>query len=482
MGERESEYLILPMKQGNSPQGTLWREGGTEFTVLLEGKMAGRSSPGVVSTKLQRIAKLAREAPDMVLTTLAHHIDIEWLREAYRLTRKSGAVGVDGQSAAAYAENLEENLRLLLERFKSGTYKAPPVRRAYVPKEEGKKSRSIGVPTFGDKVLQRAVVMVLEAVYEQDFLDCSYGCRPGRSAHQALEVLRQGLRKIGGGWVVEVDVQRFFDMLDHGHLRRFLELRVRDGVLRRAIDKWLKAGVFEDGSVQYPDMGTPQGGVVSPVLANVYLHCVVDLWFEKVVKPRLVGRAFLIRYMDDIVFVFSAEKDAHRVMEVLSKRLGKYGLRLHPEKTRLLRFRPPEEHVGRDQPHGSFDFLGFTHYWGRSLRGSWVIKRRTAKDRFRRALKKIGQWCRENRHRPLAEQRRVLAWKLRGHYQYYGITGNGEALPRFFMAVVHLWRKWLSRRSQCARLNWETFNRLLQRYPLPTPVLVHSKFRQVANP
>jgi hypothetical protein len=218
------------------------------------------------------------------------------------------------------------------------------------------------------------------------------------------------------------------------------------------------------------------------VLANVYLHYVVDLWFEQVVKPRLVGRAFLIRYMDDIVFVFSAEKDARRVIAVLSKRLGKYGLRLHPKKTRLLRFRPPGERLGRDQLNGSFDFLGFTHYWGCSLKGYWVIKRRTAKDRFRRALKKVSQWCRENRHRPLAQQRRVLAWKLRGHYQYYGITGNGDAVPRFFMAVLHLWRKWLSRRSQRARLNWAKFNRLLQRYPLPTPVLVHSKLRQVANP
>jgi group II intron reverse transcriptase/maturase len=448
----------------------------------LEGKMAGRSGPKTVSTKLQQIAKLAREAPDMVLDTLAHHIDVEWLREAYRRTRKSGAVGVDGQSAAAYAENLEENLRSLLERFKSGTYRAPPVRRAYVPKDDGKKSRGIGVPTFEDKVLQRAVVMVLEAVYEQDFLECSYGCRPGRSAHQALGVVRQGLRSMGGGWVLDVDVQQFFDMLEHNHLRRFLDQRVRDGVLRRAIDKWLKAGVFEDGSVQHPDMGTPQGGVVSPVLANIYLHYVVDLWFEKVVKPRLLGRAFLNRYMDDMVFVFSVEKDAHRVKAVLSKRLGKYGLRLHPEKTRLVMFRPPCERLGRNQRPGSFDFLGFTHHWGRSLKGAWVIKRRTAKDRFRRALKKISQWCRRNRHRPLAEQQHILGQKLRGHYHYYGITGNGSAIPRFFRTVVHVWRKWLSRRSQRARLNWEKFNRLLKRYPLPPPVVVHSKFRRVANP
>ena len=444
--------------------------------------MAGRSSPTTVSTRLRQIADSAGQAPDMVLTTLAHHIDDELLREAYRLTRKSGAVGVDGQTATAYTESLEENLQSLLDRFKSGTYKAPPVRRSHIPKGDSEKTRPIGVPTFEDKVLQRAVVMVLEAVYEQDFLDCSYGFRPGRSAHQALEVLWQGLMAMGGGWVLDVDIQKFFDTLDHSHLRRFLDQRVRDGVLRRAIDKWLKAGVLEDGSVRFPDAGTPQGGVVSPLLANIYLHHVLDLWFEEVVRPRLTGRALLIRYADDVVIVFSLEKDARRVLDVLAKRLGKYGLSLHPEKTRLVMFRPPCERLGRSKRPGSFDFLGFTHHWCRSFKGYWVVKRRTAKDRFRRALKEISQWCRQHRHLPVAEQQRVLTWKLRGHSQYYGITGNGKAVSKFFRQVVHVWQKWLSRRSQRARMNWERFNRLLARYPLPAPVMVHSTCRRAANP
>lgn len=455
---------------------------GYRVTGLLEGKMAGRSSPTTVSTKLQQIAELARQAPDMVLTTLAYHIDVECLGEAYRLTQKSGAVGVDGQTAAAYAENLGENLKSLLDRFKSGTYKAPFVRRAHIPKDGGGKSRPIGVPTFEDKVLQRAVVMVLEAVYEQDFLDCSYGFRPGRSAHQALDVLWQSLMNMRGGCVLDVDIQSFFDTLDHGQLRRFLGQRVRDGVLRRVIDKWLKAGVLEDGSVRYPDAGTPQGGVISPVLANIYLHYVLDLWFEEVVKPRLSGRAFLIRYADDFVIAFSDEKDARKVLDVLPKRLGKYGLSLHPEKTRLVKFRPPSKRSGRTGRPGSFDFLGFTHYWGRSLRGNWVIKRRTARDRFRRALKRIAQWCRDNRHRPLAEQQRVLAWKLRGHYQYYGITGNGNTISRFAWSVRRVWQKWLNRRSQRAVMTWERFLQLLERYPLPPPVAVHSVRRCVVNP
>lgn len=452
------------------------------MTELLEGKMAGRSSPATVLTGLQQIAKLARQAPEMVLTTLAHHIDVELLREAYRLTRKSGAVGVDGQTAAAYAENLEDNLQSLLDRFKSGSYKAPPVRRSHIPKGDGTKTRPIGIPTFEDKVLQRAVVMVLEAVYEQDFRDCSYGFRPGRSAHQALEVLWKGLMNMGGGWVLDLDIQRFFDTLDHGCLRRFLDQRVRDGILRRAIDKWLKAGVFEDGGVMYPDAGTPQGGVVSPLLANIYLHYVLDVWFEGVVKPRLRGRAFLVRYADDVVLVFALEEDARRVLRVLPKRLGKYGLSLHPEKTRLVLFRPPCRRLDRTQRSGSFTFLGFTHHWYRSFRGPWVVKRRTAKDRFRRALKEISRWCHLNRHRSVPEQQKMLASKLRGHAQYYGITGNGNTLSRFFQEVLRVWRKWLNRRSQRARLNWERFNRLLKRYPLPSPVVVHSVYHGAANP
>ena len=242
--------------------------------------MQGTQSPSSVSTKLQRIAEVAREKPGEALTALGHHIDIDFLKEAYRRTRKDGAPGVDGQRAEEYAQRLDENLQSLLDRFKSGTYRAPPVRRVHIPKGDGTKTRPIGIPTFEDKVLQRAVTMVLEAIYEQEFLDCSYGFRPGRSAHEALQVLWDGLMKMHGGWVLEVDIQGFFDSLVHGHLRSFLDQRVRDGVLRRAIDKWLKAGVLEEGSITRPSDGTPQGGVISPLLANVYLHEVLDEWFE----------------------------------------------------------------------------------------------------------------------------------------------------------------------------------------------------------
>jgi RNA-directed DNA polymerase len=443
--------------------------------------MAGASEPDPVSTKQQRIAELAKQAPHMGFFSLAHHIDLRWLHEAFLRVRPDGATGVDGQTATDYAAHLGDNLRSLLERAKSGTYRAPPVRRVHIPKGTGSETRPIGIPTFEDKVLQRAVVMVLEAIYEQDFRDCSYGFRPGRSAHQALDTLWRRTMSLGGGWIVEVDIRKFFDTLDHAHLRELLRRRVRDGVLLRLIDKWLKAGVLEDGQLTLPAAGSPQGGVISPLLANIYLHYVLDVWFEQEVQPRLKGRAFLIRYADDFVMGFACEEDARRVLEVLPKRFGKYGLAIHPDKTRLVPFRTPAATAGADDSKGTspgtFDLLGFTHYWGRSRNGNWVVKRRTASGRLRRAIRRIADWCRFNRHRPIPEQHQTLWQKLRGHFAYYGITGNGGALHRFRDAVVRLWRTWLSRRSRGDPLPWDRFNLLLGRYPLPAALVVHSVYR-----
>jgi group II intron reverse transcriptase/maturase len=437
-----------------------------------------------VCTKLQRIAELARESPERAFLSLAHHVDVEFLKEAFRRTRKDGARGVDGQTGRDYEERLEENLRSLLDRFKSGRYKAPPVRRTFVPKGDGTQ-RPIGIPTFEDKVLQRAVVMVLEAVYERDFLGCSYGYRPGRSAHQALEDLWRGLMERRGGWVLELDIRAFFDSLDHSHLRRILDQRVRDGVLRRTIDKWLAAGVLEGVEVSHPDAGTPQGGVVSPLLANVYLHEALDTWFARRVRPRLKGRGQLIRFADDAVLVFSEELDARRVMKALPPRLAQYGLSLHPDKTRLIHFRPPVA-AGGDQGGGpgknSFDFLGFTHHWARSRRGSWAVKRKTAGRRFSRGLKRASEWFRRVRHQPVAWQHAQLERKLRGHYGYFGIPGNAAALGRFRYEVSRLWRKWLDRRSHKAGMTWERFQRLLRHYPLPTPILLSSLTHCAAKP
>lgn len=440
----------------------------------LKGKTSGMQRPGSVSTKLQRIATLAREQRGLTFTSLHHHIDGPFLMEAVRRTRKSGAAGVDGRSGADFLEDLDGNVAGLLDKFKSGRYRAPPVRRVHIPKGGGK-TRPLGIPTFEDKVLQTAVAMLLNAIYEQDFLDCSYGFRPGRSAHDALRRLWGGLMKMRGGWVLELDIKSFFDTLDHGQPRSFLDKRVRDGVVRRTIDKWLKAGVLENGRVRRLQGGPPQGGVISPLLANVYLHEVLDLWFEHVVRPRLRGHAFAVRYADDATLVFEYESDARRVLEVLPKRFGKHGLTLHPEKTRLIDFRrprhQPEKYNDVRRPSRSFDLLGYTVHWGRSRKGNWVVKWSTSSKSFRRSLKAIADWCRRFRHRYVRCQWEQLRSKLRGHYHYFGLPFNYAALSRFRHRVERVWHKWLGRRSQ-RRMNWARFGVILRRFPLPRPRLL----------
>jgi group II intron reverse transcriptase/maturase len=435
--------------------------------------MEGTLGPKEISTKLSQIAELAKKAPNMVFTTLSHHIDEPFLHEAFELTRKDGAVGVDGQTAAQYRENLSSNLRDLLERFKAGTYKAPPVKRAFVPKAGGS-LRPIGIPTFEDKLLQRAVVMILEAIYEQDFSPNSYGFRKGRSTHQALEKLWKTSMNLNteGVWLIDADIQDFFGTLKHDILRGFLDQRVRDGVIRRTLHKWLKAGVMEEEIIYHPETGTPQGGVVSPLLANIYLHEVLDKWFEQEVKPLMKGGCELIRYADDFVIVFALESDARRVLEVLPKRFGKYGLTLHPTKTKLIDFRKP--------PNGgssSFDFLNFTHYWAKSRKGKWWVSRKTAKSRLKRAIQVIDEWCRSNRHLTMTEQHVALSRKLHGHYNYFGITGNGRGLEKFLAATIYCWYRWLKRRSQRTGVRYAEFASFQLAHPLPKPRVVHSALR-----
>jgi group II intron reverse transcriptase/maturase len=452
-----------------------------------EGTMAETQSSKTISTKLGRIAEIAKRMPGVALTSLSHHIDMDWMREAHRRTRKDGAAGVDKQTAVEYAVNLEEKLASLLDRAKSlDHYRAPPVRRVYIPKGNTGKMRPIGIPCFEDKVLQKVVSMALNAVYEQDFLDCSYGFRPGRSQHMALEALRDQCMTMQGGWVLELDVEAFYDTIDKGLLQEILRKRVRDGVLLRLIGKWLNAGVMEEGVVYHPETGTPQGGVVSSILANVFLHEVLDTWFERDIKPRLRGKGFLVRYADDGVFVFETERDARGVLAVLSKRFEKYGLKLHPEKTRLLPFHRPKHSssgkAGDLTKPASFNFLGFTHYWGRSLKGYWVVRRKTEKSRFSRARKAIADWCRTNRHLPIKEQHEMLTKMLKGHDGYYGITGNGRAIAVLRRWVERDWFKWLRTRSRAAPRNWEWMQRILEVFPLPPPRVGHSVFPRAANP
>ena len=424
-----------------------------------------------VYTKQQRIAQLAGRHPQLSFTSLAYHIDMEWLHEAYRQTRKDAAAGVDGTTAAEYEQRLEENLQALLERFKSGSYFAPPVRRVYIPKEGKAELRPLGIPTLGDKILQRAVVMLLTPLYEQDFLGCSYAFRPKRKVYDALDTLRQVIMEMGGCWVLEVDIKKYFESVKHEYVREFIARRVSDGVIRRVIGKWLNAGVWERGSVFYTEEGTPQGGVVSPLLSNIYLHEVLDTWFEREIRSLLSGRAELVRFADDFVILCKEESDARRLHAVLPKRFGKFGLTLHPEKTRIIDFRKPSEDRGEPE---SFTFLGFTHYWGKSQRGYWVVKKKTAKHKLKGAVRRVFNWCKENRDKPIKDQWQTLNRKVKGHYGFYGITHNFRSLQVFLHQAQRSWHYWLNRRSRRRDMSWDRFKLLLERWPLAQPRIVHS--------
>jgi len=434
------------------------------------------SNSEVVSTRQQRIAELANQKLKQGITSLNHHIDLTWMLEAWRRTRKDGAAGVDGETAQGYEQDLENNLQDLINRAKSGNYRAPAVKRVYIPKGKGQ-VRPIGIPTLEDKVLQRAWVMLLEPILEQEFFDCSYGFRPRRKAHDALRALEQAIRSMGGGWIIDADVEKFFDHVDRRQLQEFVRKRVQDGVVKRIIGKWLRAGVMEDERLYYPDAGTPQGGVVSPLLSNLYLHEVLDSWWEQEVRPRLRGRGFLYRFADDFVMVFEYEVDARRVMRVLAQRFAKFHLTIHAEKTRLVDFRRPKPGAKGE----TFDFAGFRHYWGQSRKGHLILKRKTISSRLSRKLNAVAKWCRANRHEPVGDQRAALCRKLSGHYNYYGLTHNYRSLKYYYQGVCRNWHKWLNRRSRKRDLTWPAFNRLLKRHPLPLPRVVHSVYRRTGE-
>jgi group II intron reverse transcriptase/maturase len=441
--------------------------------VGLDSKTGDTLRSPTVTPKLQRLAAQAAHDPDRVFTTLAYLIDTDFLREAYRHTSKSSAAGIDGVTAQQYAEHLDESLRDLHERLRSGCDQAAPVERVWMEKDDGGQ-RPIGKPAFEDKIVQRAVAMLLEAIYEQDFYDGSYGFRPGRSPHGALQELRERCMHEGIGWIVDADVSGYFDSIDRTRLRDVLRQRVNDGRILRLIGKWLRAGVMEAGILHHPDTGVVQGGTISPVLANIFLHQVLDEWFEQEVQPRLKGRSFLIRFADDFVIGCELEVDARRIMAVLPKRFARYGLTIHPTKTALVAFRKPAGPPGATPRNGTFAFLGFTHYWTTSRRGFWVIKRRTASKRLRRTKKSLWRWCRANRHAPLKHQYQMLCLKLRGHFRYYGIQGNFRLLEEVLRSAEQAWRYWLSRRSSKSAIGWEKFQRLLETYVLPTPRIVHN--------
>jgi group II intron reverse transcriptase/maturase len=420
-----------------------------------------------MSPGLLRVRERAKRDPDARFTSLAHLLDPDALKRAYDRLRRSAAVGVDGITKEEYGQDLAGNIRSLHERLKSKQYRHQKILRMHIPKAPGK-TRPVGISSTEDKVVQRALWEVMEAIYEEDFLHCSYGFRPGRSAHDALRGLN---RMVQGGRItviLEADIQAFFDSIDRDKLMKMLQIRVADPSFLRLIGKCLHVGVLDGEEFSMPDEGTAQGSIISPMLGNVYLHYVLDLWFERDIKPRLEGHAQLIRYADDFVMGFEKAEDAARVLKVLHLRMAKYGLTLHPDKTRLIPFaRPRKGKNGISRP-GAFDFLGFTVYWCRTRRGSWRPGMKTRKARVQKALTAISDWCRRHRHQPRKEQHAALVRRLGGHFRYFGVNGNGRCLNMIRYRTERAWFKWLRRRSHRAkRLTWERFRAYLQAHPLP---------------
>jgi RNA-directed DNA polymerase len=420
-------------------------------------------SPGLV-----KVVERAKREPEGRFHSLAHLIDVPALQRAYRRQRRDAAVGVDGVTKDQYGRNLEANLQDLHGRLKAKQYRHQPIRRVHIPKAPGT-TRPIGISAFEDKLVQDAVREVLEAIYEQDFLACSYGFRPGRSAHDAVRTLKRIVDEGEVKWLFEADIVSFFDSLDRNELKKMLDVRVVDGSLQRLIGKCLHVGVLDGEMFVEPELGTVQGSVLSPLLGNVYLHYVLDRWFETEVTPRLQGKATLIRYCDDFIIGFEREDDARRVMAVLGKRLGRFGLALHPDKTRLLPFgRPPQTQQSGKSP-ATFDFVGFTFYWRRTRKGHWRMWCKTRRASLRRAKTSIYDWCRRHRHLSIEDQHAALNRRVRGHFNYFGVSGNYPSLMRLVEATKRAWYKWLRRRSQRTRLNWERFTEMLRWWPLPRP-------------
>jgi group II intron reverse transcriptase/maturase len=422
-----------------------------------------------MSTVELQIAERAMKFKGEALHSLYPFIDATMLQESYKRLNKQSAKGVDGKTWQQYGLELPERQDRLLEEFRTGRYKAPAIRRVYIPKDKHSR-RPLGIPTIEDKVMQESVRRVLNPIYEEDFKPFSYGFRSGRSAHQAIEYL---FREVSFGkmhYIIDADIKNYFGEINHGMLRDFLDKRVKDGVIRRMIDKWLKAGIMESGNISYPKEGTPQGSVISPLLSNIYLHYVLDEWFSEQIQPLLKGKSFIVRYADDFVLGFTDKSDAERVMAVLPKRFANYGLTLHAEKTKLIDLNSKRGGDGR-----SFDFLGFTHFLSKSLKGNLVLKRKTSSKRLTRAILNVSNYIQKNRHMKLRDLIAALNVKLRGHYNYYGVTFNSWSIERFHKMVRFLLFKWLNRRGGKVNLNWNRFSEHVNKWtPLLLPVIKHS--------
>ena len=420
-----------------------------------------------MGTKLEQIAKLAEADPRMVFTSIAHLIDKECLMRSFGKLRRMAATGLDNRSYSDYEQDLAVNIQDLHERLKRGKYRAPDIGRACITKGKVKEKRPLGISTIEDKTVQRAVSDLLSVIYEKGFSRHSYGFRREKSLHQALAYIRNRCMQYTFRWIIDADIKSCFDSFDHRILVDILKRRVNDGSIIKLIFQWMKAGVVDGKQMFKPESGVPQGNIISPLLSNVYLHEVLDLWLEEI-RPLLKGEMFFVRFADDFVIGFEHKEDAAKVYGTLPKRFGKYGLTIHPEKARLLNFRPGNKVGAR-----TFDFLGFTHFWAKSKRGFWVVKRKTKRDKVTQTFKALYNYCRSNRHLKVREQWLDLSMKIRGYYAYFAISGNFKFLQQIRHKAIIYWYKWLNRRSQYNSYTWERFGILLKAFPLPYPRIIH---------
>lgn len=435
-------------------------------------------------TKLALVSRRAREDSSFQFTSLAHLLNVEFLRECYRSLGKEKACGIDGRSWHEYGERLDENLVDLVKRLKAKRYRPLPAKRVYIPKNDTE-LRPLGLPAIEDKIVQKGIARILEAIYEVDFCDCSYGFRRGRSGHQALQAVDRTIMRERVNYVIEADIKGYFDHVSHDWMMKCLQVRISDSSLLLLIRRFLKVGYMESGLLVRTEQGTPQGGNLSPMLANIFLHYVLDLWFAKRVKSRVDRRCRLVRYADDFVCLVPTAESAKALEGMLHERFAKFGLTLHPDKTRTICFGRFERENARRQGRraNTFDFLGFTHYCGRSRKGRFLLGRKTSGKKFRKACREMNAWLRKVRSAmPLRDIWRILAMKLRGHYQYYGVSGNSRMLGKFGYVTIRAVYKWLNRRSQCRSFTWERLNAYLARYPLPRPRIVHHWYRPSPSP
>lgn len=425
-----------------------------------------------METKLARIAEAARMRPEEKFTSLIHLINEEAIKQCHKKMLKNKAAGVDEVTKEEYELNLEYNVRDLIGRMKRQGYKPQAVRRVYIPKLGSDNKRPLGIPAYEDKLVQAALADIFNAIYEQDFLECSFGFRPNRGGHDALMVLDKIVNKKEIKYVVDVDIKRFFEHVDHEWLIKFLQHRIIDPNIIRLVIRFLKAGVIEAGIRYDTTEGTPQGGVCSPILGNLYLHYVLDLWFEKRVRKHCKGMAYMVRYADDNVFCFQYEEEAKAFYTQLIERLGKFNLEVAQEKTNFITLNKDDDDEDKDGENvckrdNSFDFLGFTHYVGKDKNGAKRVKRKTSKKKYKAGLLRCKEWIKKNRHLPTKDFMKKIRIKLQGHIRYYGVTDNRKSVDNFINEVKKLIFKWLNRRSQCKSFNWDKYSLFLRRYPLP---------------